>query len=59
MVASYLGNDEFSDSYLLDMYCSKHCPECLSIVHEILKSKDKKLDNITREKYEELREKVC
>jgi hypothetical protein len=26
----YLGNDEISDSFLLDMYCSKHCPDCFS-----------------------------
>lgn len=54
-VSFYLGNDEFSDSYLLDMFCNKNCPECFKTLQEILSSDTKKLSNITREKYEELR----
>lgn len=29
-VRDFLGNDEFSDSYLLDMYCQDHAPDCFS-----------------------------
>ncbi len=59
MVARYLGNDEFSDSYLLDMACDAKCPDVFNVVSEILSSGDKKLEVITREKYEQLRAKVC
>lgn len=33
---NYLGNDEITDSYLLDMYCSKHHDQCFKIVYTCL-----------------------
>lgn len=34
----YLGNDEFSDSHLLDLYCAKNCNNCLSHLEECFSS---------------------
>ncbi len=47
----YLGNDEFSDSYLLDMYCSQHCTSCFSTLHKALSTKDPRVEEIKFENY--------
>lgn len=50
----YLGNDEFSDSYLLDMYCEKHCAECFNVLYKCLRDPvncSPKINEINREKY--------
>lgn len=57
VLTDYLGNDEFSDSYLLDIFCSTEFPRCASIVLEALKN-DKKAMDATKEKYIELKKKA-
>lgn len=37
-ILCYLGNDEFSDSYLLDMFCEKYCNGCFSKLYKCLGS---------------------
>lgn len=37
-IEAYMGNDEVSDSYLLDMYCEKYCPKCFEILYHALDS---------------------
>lgn len=54
---NYLGNDEFTDSYLLDIYCVKAHPNSFKAIHEHLTSfacADKRKE-ITRAKYIEMR----
>lgn len=52
-IKDYLGNDEISDSYLLDMHCDKHHPECFSILVKCLSSNSYKdnLERITKDMY--------
>ncbi len=47
----YLGNDEISDSYLLDMYCTKHCSKCFDVLRKALERDDSRINNITHEDY--------
>lgn len=48
----YLGNDEFSDSYLLDNYCEKSCPDAFATLIAALNSANEtELSNITAENY--------
>lgn len=48
----YLGNDEFSDSYLLDMYCeSKYSKSFEYILRGMASNHQDKTNNITRQKY--------
>jgi hypothetical protein len=50
----YLGNDEISDSYLLDMYCEKFCTNFFSTVckcMDVNSSYFDKLNNITKQHY--------
>jgi hypothetical protein len=50
-LSNYLGNDEFSDSYLLDMYCSKHCPSCFDTLYKSLQQQDARAESITFDAY--------
>lgn len=55
-VAKYLGNDEFSDSYLLDMYCNKFYPGCFAELVECFTKDDiNKINSITRKEYTEMK----
>jgi len=47
----YLGNDEFSDSYLLDMYCSKGHSSCFNILYKCLMANDSRVNSITYDMY--------
>lgn len=49
-VTDYLGNDEFSDSYLLDMFCDSEYPKCFSLLLDGLQNTPE-IMNATREKY--------
>lgn len=55
-IAKFLGNDEFSDSYLLDMLCKRECQACFSTLLACLKEK-KESDNIV-EKYITLKKSI-
>ena len=50
-VCEFLGNDEFSDSYLLDMFCEKHCPGVFDVLYKVLSSSNTRVANITFDKY--------
>jgi hypothetical protein len=51
-IINFLGNDEFSDSYLLDMLFREKYPNCFEYILSALSDDLKdKTDNITREKY--------
>lgn len=56
-VTCYLGNDEFSDSYLLDMYCSKYLPQCFDALLKLFKPEveipefSEKIIKATKQKY--------
>lgn len=56
-IAKCLGNDEFSDSFLLDIYCAKKYPKCFKDILDHLTSPDcvDKRNAITRTKYIEMR----
>lgn len=55
-VIDYLGNDEFTDSYLLDMYCLRAHSGCFSELIECLKNSDMdKVNRITRSHYVEMK----
>jgi len=64
-LVEFLGNDEFSDSYLLDIYCSKYCSEVLNEVYKCIKSIEtnptcrEKLANVSLKDYLSRKEKVC
>jgi hypothetical protein len=49
-ILNYLGNDEFSDSYLLDIYCDKEQQGCFAELLAAL-SGHEKLGKITKEQY--------
>lgn len=51
-ITDFLGNDEFSDSYLLDICCSTEFPQCFDMVLSALKN-DEKAATATRAKYVE------
>jgi hypothetical protein len=56
-LSDYLGNDEFSDSYLLDMYCLRKHSGCFSALLECLKTSDINiLNKITRDCYASIKE---
>jgi hypothetical protein len=56
-IIDYLGNDEFSDSYLLDMYCDSCAKDCFKVLLSLFKSNgenaeySQKITNATKEKY--------
>jgi hypothetical protein len=55
-VVDYLGNDEFTDSYLLDMYCLRSHSGCFSELVECIKNSDQdKINKITREHYVQMK----
>jgi hypothetical protein len=54
----YLGNDEISDSYLLDMYCNKSHSKCFGILYKALSESHAEVDAITFDKYIEMKKKV-
>ncbi|MGL5935428.1 MAG: hypothetical protein ACRCZI_07370 [Cetobacterium sp.] len=56
-LTDYLGNDEFSDSYLLDMFCESEFPKCFGLVLDALKN-DNKAMNATKAKYIEMKKKA-
>ena len=57
-VSSFLGNDEFSDSYLLDMFCEKYeISKCCEAVMGMLDNSEK-LEKCSVAKYVELREEM-
>lgn len=59
---NYLGNDEFSDSYMLDMFCQKNCTSCFNILYNCLKEQgsqmDPRIEKLNRSKYMEMKRKV-
>jgi hypothetical protein len=58
MIKCFLGNDEFSDSYLLDMYCEAYQPDCLvSLVKCFTPNEfDDKVAKITKAMYVTMKE---
>lgn len=49
---NYLGNDEISDSYLLDMYCQENCGDCFKTLYTCLQPEHEiRAAQNTREKY--------
>jgi hypothetical protein len=50
-IAHCLGNDEFSDSYLLDMFCDKNCPAVFDTLCRALSSNISGVAKLTFEKY--------
>ena len=56
-ITDYLGNDEFSDSYLLDIFCATEFPQCLDMVLSALKN-DEKAGSATRAKYVEYKKAI-
>ena len=61
-VLDYLGNDEFSDSYLLDMYCSKEFPHAFKQILTWLSPSSNeevaKFNEATKNKYAEKKQEV-
>jgi hypothetical protein len=51
VLLDYLGNDEFSDSYLLDMYCEKHCQDSFSTLLKCLDGRDSRVASIDAAQY--------
>jgi hypothetical protein len=49
-IIDYLGNDEFSDSYLLDMFCTTEYPRCFDTILTTLQN-DERTSSITRADY--------
>jgi hypothetical protein len=59
-IQHYLGNDEFSDSYLLDMYCEKYHPDCFkSLIECLTPNAYDVINNITKERYITMKESFC
>jgi hypothetical protein len=55
----YLGNDEITDSYLLDMYCSKQCPKCFEHLYSWLSGdSNEKVNNLTFNNYVETKKQL-
>lgn len=54
-INGYLGNDEFSDSFLLDMYCDVCAKDCFDVLLALFQSNDEKIPNATKEKYVEVK----
>jgi len=52
-IGCYLGNDEISDSFLLDAYCRDHCDGCFGDVLAALKSAE--LDTVERTCYQRIK----
>ncbi len=50
-ILDYMGNDEFSDSYLLDMYCEEHYPTCFNTIYKAIESRNEKVENIKFDDY--------
>ena len=60
VLLNYLGNDEFSDSYLLDMYCEQKHPECFSELFKALTESSRNvLNEITKEDYVYEKKIIC
>ncbi len=57
-IAHCLGNDEFSDSYLLDMYCEKNCPALFNTLCKALCSDLPAVTKITFDNYVAEKKKV-
>lgn len=57
-VRDFLGNDEFSDSYLLDMYCEVHQPDCLTSLVKCFSPNafDANISKITKAMYISMKE---
>lgn len=60
-VKNFLGNDEFSDSYLLDMYCELHQPDCfVSLIKCFTPNAfDENISKITKSLYVTMKETFC
>jgi hypothetical protein len=57
---NYLGNDEFSDSYLLDIYCNQKHPGCFSELLEALTESHRyDLNKITKAHYIKEKRAIC
>ena len=50
-INDYLGNDEFSDSFLLDMYCELCAKGCFKTLLKLFQSNDEGIASVTKEKY--------
>jgi len=59
-VLDYLGNDEFSDSYLLDMYCDLKHPECFYALHSAMTQDQfkKEIANINKSHYVRVKQRI-
>lgn len=58
-IMEYLGNDEFTDSYLLDMYCEAKQPKCFEyLVKGLSADHEAHLINITVDKYRALKNSI-
>ena len=56
----YLGNDEISDSYLLDMFCEKYHADCFAILVKCLTPNAyDNISKITKEMYISMKESFC
>jgi hypothetical protein len=54
----HLGNDEFTDSYLLDKYCQKKCSDCFATLYNGLTSSNTKMSQITYQNYVDLKKEM-
>jgi len=54
-ISDYLGNDEFSDSFLLDMYCELCAKDCFKVLLDLFQSNDEGISNVTKEKYTQIK----
>jgi hypothetical protein len=50
-INGYLGNDEFTDSYLLDMYCGLCAPDCFNVLLALFQSNNEEIAKVTKEMY--------
>ena len=63
-ITDYLGNDEFSDSYLLDMYCDASAKGCFEALNKLFTSElenpeyAQKITNATKEKYIQMKAEI-
>ena len=50
-INGYLGNDEFTDSYLLDMYCGLCAHDCSNVLLELFQSNAEEIAKVSKEMY--------
>ena len=61
VLMDYLGNDEFSDSYLLDMYCEQNCTDCFSTLSKCINNEgpcDARIESIDVTQYRDAKKAI-